>query len=61
MREHVETVGFILLAIGTFGLLANEFVLSWGRTATLLFAAANVVGFLALGTARWGKGRDTQS
>ena len=60
MREHLEIIGFALLAVGTLGLLANEFVLSWGRTATLLFAAANVIGFVALGAARWGKGRGTQ-
>jgi hypothetical protein len=61
VKEHVETAGFILLAVGTFGLLANEFVLSWGRVATLVFATANVVGFAALATARRGRGRDAQA
>jgi len=44
-------IGFVLVAIGTAGLLANEFVLAWGRPATLAFAAANVVGLVALAVA----------
>ncbi len=39
---------FCLLLIGTGGLLLNEFVFTWGRTATLLFAAANVIGLVLL-------------
>ena len=39
---------FCLLLIGTVGLLLNEFVFTWGRTATLLFAAANVMGLVLL-------------
>lgn len=39
---------FCLLLIGTGGLLLNEFVFTWGQTATLLFAAANVIGLVLL-------------
>jgi len=59
MNETVKGLAFVLVAIGTLGLLTNEFVFSWGRIATLVFAAANGVGLVALGFAFWGKGQDT--
>ena len=40
---------FTLVIVGTLGLLANEFVFNWGRTATLIFAASNVIGLVGLG------------
>jgi hypothetical protein len=46
--KKIEWSVFILLLIGTLGLLMNEFIFSWGRPATLAFAAANVVGLVAL-------------
>ncbi len=49
MRKVIELSPFVLLMIGTLGLLMNEFVFDWGKTATLIFAAANVIGLLALG------------
>ena len=48
MREVTKLSAFILLLIGTTGLLINEFVLDWGRVATLSFAAINVVGLIIL-------------
>lgn len=59
MSERAKGLAFVLVAIGTLGLLTNEFVFSWGRIATLVFAAANAVGLGALGFALWGKGKDT--
>jgi hypothetical protein len=59
MSENAEKTAFVLVALGTMGLLANEFALSWGRIATLVFAGLSLVGFVALGVARWGKGRGT--
>jgi len=53
MKKVIELSPFVLLIIGTVGLLLNEFVFDWGRTATLIFAAANVIGLLALGFAYW--------
>jgi hypothetical protein len=53
MTKVIELSPFVLLIIGTVGLLLNEFVFDWGRTATLLFAAANVIGLLVLGLAYW--------
>ena len=51
MRKVIELSAFVFLLIGTLGLLMNEFVFDWGRPATLIFAAANVMGLLALGFA----------
>jgi len=48
MREVAKLIAFILLGIGTIGLLANEFVADWGRCATLTFAIINVVGLATL-------------
>ncbi len=54
MREVLKLTGFILLIIGTLGLLITEFVFEWGSTATLIFAALNVVGFAILAYTYWG-------
>jgi hypothetical protein len=53
MRKFIELIPFPLLIIGTLGLLLNEFVFDWGRTATIIFASANVLGLLALGISRF--------
>jgi len=55
MSEVLKLVGFILIAIGTIGLLVNEFVLDWGRAATLIFAAFNCVGLASLAFVHWGR------
>ena len=48
MREFIHRIAFILLIIGTIGLLVNEFVTGWGRGATITFACLNVLGFVLL-------------
>jgi len=48
MKQVVKLSAFILLVIGTLGLLINEFIFDWGSTATLTFAALNVVGLAIL-------------
>ena len=57
MREFIHWLAFILLGIGTVGLLVNEFVTGWGRGATITFACLNVLGFVALGIITWTKGK----
>ncbi len=47
--DAIRGVGFLLVAVGTVGLLMNEFILEWGQAATLAFALANVVGLVAIG------------
>ena len=51
MRKGIETISFVLLLIGTFGFLVNEFVFKWTTIVTLTFAVANVIGLFALGIA----------
>ena len=53
MKQVVKLSAFILLAIGTLGLLINEFIFDWGTTATLTFAALNVVGLAILAYVYW--------
>jgi len=48
MREAVKLAAFILLTIGTLGLLINEFVSDWGRVATIVFAIVNFIGLTIL-------------
>ena len=58
MRKAIELSAFVFLLVGTLGLLMNEFMFDWGRPATLIVAAANVMGLLALGFAYWGMKQD---
>ena len=44
MREAPKWSAFILLIMGTVGLLINEFVFDWGTPATIAFAVFNFVG-----------------
>jgi hypothetical protein len=59
MKGTIELIGFVLLIIGTLGLLANEFAFDWGSFATVAFAVVNVVGLAVLGFAHWGMKQDT--
>ena len=54
MPKIVKLSGFILIIIGTLGLLINEIVFDWGRAATITFAAINVVGLAGLAFTHWG-------
>ncbi len=58
MRKVIEVSPFVLLIVGTLGLLANEFILDWGTLATLIFAVSNVIGLILLGIASWSKTKD---
>ena len=53
MTQATRLIAFILLIIGTVGLLINEFIFDWGSIATLAFAAINVVGLVVLAIAFW--------
>ena len=52
-RESIKVSGFILLIVGTVGLLVNELAMDWGRTATVTFAIVNLVGFITLAVSHW--------
>ena len=57
MTEIIRLSAFILIFIGTLGLLINELVFDWGSAATLTFAAVNVVGLATLAFTFWGMKR----
>jgi len=48
MQSKLGVLTFVLLLIGTIGLILNEFVFDWGRSATLSFAASNLIGLVIL-------------
>ena len=45
----LRLTAFVLIIVGTLGLLANEFIADWGRAAALASAALNLIGLLWLG------------
>jgi hypothetical protein len=47
----LRLVALVLIAVGTAGLLANEFIAGWGRIATLASAGLNLIGLAILGYA----------
>jgi len=53
VREATRLIAFILLIIGTLGLIINDFVFNWGSAATVTFAAINVLGLVVLAFAFW--------
>jgi len=53
VREATRLTAFILLIIGTLGLMINEFIFDWGSSATITFAAINVVGLAVLAFVFW--------
>jgi hypothetical protein len=48
MDGHIGRIAFVFVIIGTLGLLTNEFLFAWGRIATLIFAAIDGIGLVAL-------------
>ena len=57
MRAVAKLSAFILLIIGTLGLVINELIFDWGSAATLTFAALNVGGLVLLAFMDWGIGK----
>ena len=61
LKEVAKTIAFILLIIGTIGLILNEFVADWGRSATITFACLNFVGLVVLAYTSWVTGKQKGS
>ena len=61
MKEVAKIIAFILLIIGTIGLLLNEFVAGCGRSATITFACLNFVGLVVLAYTSWVTGKQKGS
>jgi len=58
MREFIKIAGFVLILVGTVGLLLNEFIGEYSSTRTIIFAVVNFVGLANLAFAHWGMRRD---
>ena len=54
MRNFLKISGFILIIIGTAGLLLNEFAWEHSSTRTIIFAMVNFVGLVDLSFAHFG-------
>ena len=54
MRSFITITAFILIIVGTLGLLMNEFVWEHSSTRTIIFAVVNFVGLVNLAFARFG-------
>jgi len=58
LKEFIKLSGFILIIIGTFGLLLNEFVfdspVNISGNRTIIFAVVSLVGFVNLAFAHFG-------
>ena len=59
MRNFLKTTAFILIIIGTAGLLLNEFVWEHSSSRTIIFAVVDLVGLVNLAFAHFGmSGKD---
>ena len=54
LKEFIKFSGFILIAIGTVGLLLNEFVWNHSSSRTITFAVVDFVGLVNLAFAHFG-------
>ncbi|MFC1993384.1 hypothetical protein ACFLV3_06235 [Chloroflexota bacterium] len=54
LREFIETSGFVLIIVGTVGLLQNEFVWDTSSSRAIIFAVVNIVGLVNIVFARFG-------
>jgi len=63
VKQVVKLGGFILITIGTLGLLITEFIFHGGSTGslnfTLIFSAVNALGLATLAFAHWGMKQKT--
>ena len=60
MRKIARATAFVLLIIGTLGLLVNELVFDWGRVATIFLAVLNVIGLILICFAAGGGGSEQE-
>jgi len=54
LRQFIKISGFVLITIGTLGLLLNEFVWDTSSSRTIIFAVVNFVGLVNLAFAHFG-------
>ena len=53
LKQIIKLSGFVLIFIGTVGLLLNEFILTHSSSCTIIFAVVNLVGFANLAFAHF--------
>ena len=53
MKNIVKIIGFVLIFVGTVGLLLNEFVLDAPSSCTISLAVVNFVGLVSLAFAHF--------
>ena len=53
LKQFIKITAFILILIGTAGLLLNEFAWEHSSTRTIIFAVVNFVGLVNLAFAHW--------
>jgi Na+/alanine symporter len=58
MRNALKITAFIFIAIGTTGLLLNEFVWEHSTTCTIIFAILNLIGLISLAIIRFSRGKE---
>ena len=54
LRNFIRISGFVLVIIGTIGLLLNEFAWESSSTRTIIFAVVNFVGLVNLAFSHFG-------
>ena len=54
LKNFIKISGFILVVIGTVGLLLNEFAWESSSTRTIILAVVNFVGLVNLAFAHFG-------
>ncbi|MCK4369163.1 MAG: hypothetical protein KAV68_05845 [Dehalococcoidales bacterium] len=54
MRNFIKISGFVLIIVGTAGLLLSEFVWEHSSTRTIIFGVVNFVGLVNLAFAHFG-------
>ena len=54
MRNFLKISAFILIIVGTTGLLLNEFVWEYSSTRTIIFAVVDFLGLVDLAFAHFG-------
>jgi len=57
LRNFIRLSGFILIIVGTAGLLLNEFVLESTSTRTIIFAVVDFVGLVDVAFAQFALGK----
>jgi len=54
LRKFIKTSGFVLITVGTIGLLLNEFVWNTSSSRTIIFAIVNFIGLINLAFTHFG-------